>query len=487
MAQTTELRIGTLNCEGFRRSEFFIHIILSEFDCLCLQETWLLRDNIARMNSLDSNYLAYAKSGVDEEAEILQGRPYGGVGILFHKRLAPFIQPLPIDSARACGIILKCNMSVKIVLISVYMPCDNYSMHNANVLYEDVLDAIESVLSSVDYDHCILCGDFNTSFSRSNAQTRCLNAFIDRCLFKVCWNSTYAVLSDTYCNNAMNHFSCIDHFMVNSVLFDHIANCEVIQCPLNPSNHNVVSMTCEIPVPDAKLHTQSATTQDIPRQDHRLSLDWGAATPGHTNSYKTRLDGLLAPISEWAETVVVDCGNPECKDPDHVAQVDKLCCDMIDICVTAAEETIPMRRRGRRPMPGWNKEARPEREVSIFWHRIWLECGSPKAGWVYNIMKSTRSKYHYAVRALRKREDEMRRSRRSLTIEKTFGVKSNTSDLSKGLPLPLWTVYMKKLTSQISLLKNLKPCTAAHQLSLGSYKDCKELWTPWLRPQPLGQ
>ena len=40
----------------------------------------------------------------------------------------------------------------------------------------------------------------------------------------------------------------------------------------------------------------------------------------------------------------------------------------------------------------------------MFWHGIWRECGKLHTGVLYNIMKKTRSTYHYMLRALKKKK-----------------------------------------------------------------------------------
>ena len=43
-------------------------------------------------------------------------------------------------------------------------------------------------------------------------------------------------------------------------------------------------------------------------------------------------------------------------------------------------------------------------DKSMFWHGIWKDCGKMPSGVVYNIMKKTRSTYHYMLRALKKKK-----------------------------------------------------------------------------------
>ena len=44
------------------------------------------------------------------------------------------------------------------------------------------------------------------------------------------------------------------------------------------------------------------------------------------------------------------------------------------------------------------------RDKSMFWYGIWRECGKLHTGVLYNIMKKTRSTYHYMLRALKKKK-----------------------------------------------------------------------------------
>ena len=55
-------------------------------------------------------------------------------------------------------------------------------------------------------------------------------------------------------------------------------------------------------------------------------------------------------------------------------------------------------------IPGWDAEMNSSRDKSKFWHRIWSECGREHTGIVYDIMKKARSKYHYLLRALKKKK-----------------------------------------------------------------------------------
>ena len=58
----------------------------------------------------------------------------------------------------------------------------------------------------------------------------------------------------------------------------------------------------------------------------------------------------------------------------------------------------------------WNEHIRPLRDDSLFWHGIWKEAGRPAAGALAAIMRSTRAKYHRAVKMHKSKEMSTRRS-----------------------------------------------------------------------------
>ena len=48
-------------------------------------------------------------------------------------------------------------------------------------------------------------------------------------------------------------------------------------------------------------------------------------------------------------------------------------------------------------VPGWTAEQSLARDRSLFLHRLWVSNDRPESGWVFDIVRCTRSKYHYMV------------------------------------------------------------------------------------------
>ncbi len=164
------LNICSYNCEGVNRSSDYINDTLTNTNCdiMCLQETWLLDHNIGKLGDVHDDYLFNAKSGVDSNAEILRGRPYGGVAILYGKSIAKYIKPVHVDHRRVTGVTIQVNPAKLLLLLCVYLPCDNYSCTTVNSKYERIINVIECTINATACEAVVICGDFNTRFDRDN-------------------------------------------------------------------------------------------------------------------------------------------------------------------------------------------------------------------------------------------------------------------------------------------------------------------------------
>ena len=66
-----------------------------------------------------------------------------------------------------------------------------------------------------------------------------------------------------------------------------------------------------------------------------------------------------------------------------------------------ASDNIPITKKNLKNLPGWNEFVSPEKEKALFWLSIWINNSSPRQGYVADIMRRTRAKYHYAIRRIR--------------------------------------------------------------------------------------
>ncbi len=83
--------------------------------------------------------------------------------------MAKYVRHINTSSRRICGIVIQNSQNFSICVVSVYMPCDNYSNVTVNDDYVNVIDDIEYLIHENECNALIICGDFNTCYVRDNA------------------------------------------------------------------------------------------------------------------------------------------------------------------------------------------------------------------------------------------------------------------------------------------------------------------------------
>ena len=76
-----------------------------------------------------------------DEGQIIRGRPFGGVAIIWSHDLLCKVTPIPCDSKRICAV--KVDFGEKsLLLICTYMPCDDRCRNRNINVYNDILNDI---------------------------------------------------------------------------------------------------------------------------------------------------------------------------------------------------------------------------------------------------------------------------------------------------------------------------------------------------------
>ena len=76
------------------------------------------------------------------------------------------------------------------------------------------------------------------------------------------------------------------------------------------------------------------------------------------------------------------CTDKECTNDLHRMQINKLCSTLIEYCIIASRETVPLARPNAKKIAGWCDNVKDSRDTSLFWHWVWLEAGKPMTGHV---------------------------------------------------------------------------------------------------------
>ena len=90
-----------------------------------LQETWLMDFDNPLLNNISEDFYGKGVSSMDASSCILNGRPFGGLGILWKKSLDKQCNIVSFNDPRLLGIEYTTQNGIKILFVNVYLPYDN--------------------------------------------------------------------------------------------------------------------------------------------------------------------------------------------------------------------------------------------------------------------------------------------------------------------------------------------------------------------------
>ena len=222
---STCLRIISYNSNGMGAGRYeYINRLMRECNILLLQEHWLLDSQLDKLRLNINNVNVHAISGM-EANELLVGRPYGGLAILWKCDLQCHIEPIYTKSKRLCAVMLK-SAGLEVAIFNVYMPTEN---NLSTDVYESTLCEISSICEQLDTPFFIQGGDYNVDFQRQQSKhTRVLKNFIEKESL-ICGLDVNRQLSEmdnkveyTYESKVNNSFTLIDHMIMSHNLAEHM-------------------------------------------------------------------------------------------------------------------------------------------------------------------------------------------------------------------------------------------------------------------------
>ena len=122
MKMSTNLKVSSFNCRGFKSAADCISDLFKEVDILAVQEHWLLSTELGNLASINEEAFYSVVSPMEMDKTVL-GRPFSGIAISWHKRFYQFVSTIRTASDRMAAIRITTDLGT-ILIISVYMPFD---------------------------------------------------------------------------------------------------------------------------------------------------------------------------------------------------------------------------------------------------------------------------------------------------------------------------------------------------------------------------
>jgi hypothetical protein len=263
--------------------------------------------------------------------------------------------------------------------------------------FADQLSIIEGIISSNSDCHVVVGGDFNVDLSRAWTHTAILESFCSNLNLDIAMRHERCHIDYSY-NFNMCRFNVLDHFLLSGTLYNKsVEVVHVLHDIENLSDHDPIVLQLLFDI-------QCVGFVD---KVHTPYVSWAKANDHDLLHYQTVLNQTLLNI--FVPTDALLCKDMNCSNTLHFQQVNKYAVAVTDACLSAAATAIPQscRRQDSGRIAGWSEHVQPLREKSLFWHKMWLDCGRPRTGTVADVMRRTRASYHYAIRKVKRNEEHI--------------------------------------------------------------------------------
>lgn len=375
------MRVGSYNCRGLRLGSSVgdmarrvaVDNLLLKCDILCLQETFLSKQDLGLLNSFNADFHGVGESTTDLSMGIVRGRIAGGVAILWHKKLDSVITVIRLEVDWCIAVRYKYN-NKEFIVLNVYTPYE--CLHNE----DDYMDKLAFINCFIQDNVCTcvyVVGDWNADISdRSSLFARHLIQF---CIDSELTISSQVLLpadSFSYISEAWHTTSWLDHCICTA---DAHANLRSMEIVYEASMSDHIPFICFI-----DLDSLPELTREV-NDSSRVKLDWSKLSGEDVLFYYGKTEALLNEVFLSYDAIL--CSDFNCKDIAHHHDL----CAMYDAIVRSLCKasspyiTFANRKAGK---PGWNKHVAPHYAAAREAFNDWVLAGRPRQGRLWTIERT---------------------------------------------------------------------------------------------------
>ena len=411
MSTIETLNISSYNVKHLNISKsIFLNELFDKCDFLFLQEHCLYQSQLNFIQKIIPNAMFHGISSMDENI-LNHGRPYGGNMIVWNKNINHKVSVVNTTSKRISSVIIYLNDNVSLLLINVYMPCDDRTRGDRFNELCSILVEISHLCKCANTRYILIGGDFNIDPRRNTHHTTELSHFISREGFLNGLNAPFSNVKYTFSSTGVGDTSLIDHILLTDTLFNSMTQYYTIDGVDNLSDHCALFCSIKLNI-DYLVHNDKIYTE---------RLSWCKANNMNIANYQDTLNMHLNNISIPVNAML--CNDLFCK--NHTVEINRFYDEIVSSCKSASSICIPHSRpthaHGKNSkIAGWVDNIEDKRQTSLFWNFLWKENGSPHNGCIAAIARKTRASYHYAIRSTLKRQTKIRSEKMAESVSRNM-------------------------------------------------------------------
>ena len=218
MEKKTNICLYSYNSRGNSNEKLdFIDSLISlsgiNIPIVCIQEHFLLRNNLGKLSKKFNKSSVISKPAFKDFSIQTKGRPKGGLAVILPKQLRKYVKIIECDSWRIQPFILVIK-DVRFLIINCYFPTDPKNVHANNQELDDCIAQLSSIISTQNFHHLHLIGDFNYVVGRNSNHVLVIQEFMRINHLSSAWDDFEIDFTHSCVNeNNVTYTNIMDHFL----------------------------------------------------------------------------------------------------------------------------------------------------------------------------------------------------------------------------------------------------------------------------------
>jgi endonuclease/exonuclease/phosphatase family metal-dependent hydrolase len=398
------LKVVSFNCQSVRKNAEIVKCLMLSHDIVLLQETLLTDTDLNFCADLNNDFDYAATPSSQNLFAEYQGRPSGGLVILWRKKISFFVYPILISKRIMCLNLVIADKTYH--LINVYMPCD-YRNQESLLCYQNILAELAEFIDSDAMGELIIVGDFNCDPFKGRFY-RYLLDFVKNFKLSIA-DSMLPIDSFTYISAAhQSATSWLDHVLVSNN--DSIENVN-IRYGDTIVDHIPVSFHLLIPIYSVSRPDDVIINTNIIRS----FVQWDKVTDDDVMLYDVDLEILL---SNYINEAFL-CSNINCTVQQHRDNLDQASSYLIDCIKNSSRHLKSLDSCDKfKQVPGWNDHVKSHFLVARDKFLVWKNNGKIRSGKYYDEMVESRSIFKKALKYCKNNELNIKKEKLATSYNK---------------------------------------------------------------------
>ena len=314
---------------------------------LCLQETFLSKQDLGCLNSLHYDFQGIGVSTTDYRDKINTGHPPGGVAILYRQNLARCIRPIYFNLDWVVGVSVNIG-NRKHVILNVYMKTASGGQDDHKEIFQGQLDELNCIISELDTTSVNIIGDWNADLvSSTHPHGPLLRQFTSNYGLIVSSDNLLPENTFTYVSEMrLGETSWLDH-CISTQDGHSVIDSIYVEYGLSFRDHIPIVMELGL---DKLPEVEDEINHVTPK------LNWDNYDAIKLRQYSLMTDIYLGRLSLPREAL--DCRDTKCSNPVHKEQLTLLYESICKCLIDASYNTFDVREnKPYKCRPGYNEHS----------------------------------------------------------------------------------------------------------------------------------